>query len=415
MNERLEVWLADASLGPEQRVGFLMRTSGRSGEVVRFEYDASWLASRQAFAIDPEIPLTPGAHFAAPGRVLHGVFRDTAPDRWGRVLMERREAALARSEARVPCRLSDWDFLLGVNDASRMGALRFRDAQASRWLDDREPGVPPATRLRELEAIARRIDQPGAEDLPEYETWLRMLVVPGTSLGGARPKASFADEHGELWLAKFPANEDRYDVGAWEFLTHQVAQRAGVDVAEAKLLRFSPAHRTVCVKRFDRVAGSRRLYASAMTLLGRNDGDAGSYLEIAQVLQRQGDPARIDADLRQLYRRIVLSILVGNRDDHFRNHGFLRMAQGWSLSPAFDLNPNPDKREHALAIDDTHAVPEVGVLRKTARFYRLSDAAAVQIETEVRQAVADWKSVAAGLDLPGSEMDVLGRIIDPTR
>jgi len=321
--------------------------------------------------------------------------------------MERREAEEARSANRAARRLTDWDFLVGVNDVARLGALRLRDPLTSRWLDHRAPGVPPATRLRELEAAARAIDAGDAESHAQYSDWLRLLVVPGSSLGGARPKASFVDADGVLWLAKFPSRDYRRDIGAWEFVAHELARRAGLDVLHSRLERFGSAHRTFCVARFDRSGASRRMYASAMTLLQRDDGDTASYLELAEALQLQGDAEHLDSDLRQLYRRIAFSILSANRDDHLRNHGFLRGATGWRLAPAFDLNPSPEKSEHALAIDETDPRPSLDTLRSTARFYRLSAARAAQIEHEVSAAVETWRELAHALGLPSSELDLM--------
>lgn len=417
MSQQLDVWLHDSTLGDDVLVGSLARAAGRGQEVIRFSYSPAWLASsnKRAFQIDPELPLTPGAHFPSGGRSLPGIFRDTAPDRWGRVLMERREAMEARQEARAPRRLTEWDFLCGVSDQSRMGALRLWDAQRQVPVDDRDLSAPPATRLRELEAIVRELEADDAEDKPEYEQWLRQLVMPGSGLGGARPKASFVDDAGSLWLAKFPANDDRHDVGGWELLAHDLAGRAGIDVPEAQQLRFANPHHTFCVKRFDRMDGSRRLYCSAMTLLQRNDGDAGSYLEIAQALQDHGDKDRITPDLAQLYRRVAFSIVIGNRDDHFRNHGFLRAATGWSLAPAFDINPNPDKADHALAVDEADASPSMATLRATAPYYQLRESQAAAIESEVRNAVVGWQARAKALGLPQREISLMDQVIDAGR
>lgn len=415
MSDALDVWLDDGLLGPEPKlVGSLARDRSRGHETIRFRYATTWLSAGQsAFAIDPELPLTPGDFYPSAGRTLHGVFRDSAPDRWGRVLMERREADEARREQRRRRTLGDWEFLTGVNDVARMGALRLRDPHSLHWVDDRAASVPPATRLRELEAAARAIDEGGAEARPEYSEWLRMLVVPGSSLGGARPKASFSDERGSLWLAKFPANDDRRDVGAWEFLVHQLATLAGVEVPEARLARFASRHHTFCVKRFDRLGFGRRMYASAMTLLQRDDGESGSYLEIAEALQREGDAVRLEGDLQQLYRRVAFSILVGNRDDHLRNHGFLRAPTGWRLAPAFDINPHPEKRDHALAIDESDTRPDLATLRATARFYRLDETQAADIEAQVRTAVETWRSAADDIGLGAHELETLAEVIEP--
>lgn len=415
MIERLDVVLDDDSLGPTTKVGTLLREHGRSGEVISFEYDDDYLALAWSLEIDPELPLHRGRHHPARSRDLFGAFRDTAPDRWGRVLLERREALEAKQQERRRRRLTEWDFLLGVSDQTRLGALRLREVgPAARYVDNSEHSVPPIARLRELEAIARELSRDGGEDRPEYAKWLAQLIAPGTSLGGARPKASFRDEDGQLWLAKFPAHDDRRDIGAWERLASQLAIAAGVHMPESRLLDFASGYRTYAVRRFDREHGSRRLYASAMTLLRRSDGDGdGSYLDIAEVIQQYGDPECIESDLAQLYRRVVFSILLANRDDHLRNHGFLRTSGGWRLSPAFDVNPNPDKHDHALAIDEADPTPSVSNLHATHGYYRLSDAEASRIESDVRAAVREWRRVARAIEISGLEQRLLADIIEP--
>lgn len=419
MSDVLEVWLSDRSLiEQETRVGTLTRSRGRGGEAVRFEYASGWLepsVTPSAFPIDPDLPLLRGIFHPPQGWALPGIFLDMAPDRWGRVLMERREAIEARDQQREPRVLRDWDFLTGVNDATRMGGLRLRDPAAQAWVDDRERGAPPLARLRELEHIVARLDHAGAEQAPEYREWLRLLVVPGTSLGGARPKASFTDEDGSTWIAKFPASDDRRDVGLLELLASRLATRAGIDMPPARRYRFSPRGHTFAVQRFDREGDSRRVYASAMTLLQRRDGDGGSYLDLVELIETVGDPASIRDDLAQLYRRIVFSILIGNRDDHLRNHGFLRTAGGWRLSPAFDINPNPDKDVHALAIDAADPRPVTAHLRATRDYYRLKSAQAEAIEIEVRDAVAGWRAVAVDLGVSSADLSMLGGVIDGGR
>jgi serine/threonine-protein kinase HipA len=413
--DQVAVVLDDARFASAVEVGLLSRQGSGSSEIVRFAYAMSWLENTpRAFAIDPELPLYPGDFFPSAANRMFGVFRDTSPDRWGRVLMERREALDARAEARKPRRLGEWGFLLGVSDATRIGALRLRTlAGPERFLDDHALGAPPAARLRELEAIALALDDPKTEERPEYAAWLRQLLAPGTSLGGARPKATFAAKDDTLWIAKFPGREDRYDVGAWAFLAHELAERARIQLPHAELLRLGSRHHTFAVQRFDRERKRRRLYASAMTLLVRSDGDDASYLDIVQALQDQGDPATLRADLEQLYRRVLFNVLVGNRDDHLRNHGFLRGDAGWRLAPAFDLNPNPDKDEHALALDDTSRAPSVATVRATRELYRLTRVAAGEIEQQVRAALSDWRARAEAIGISRREIEQLTVVIDP--
>lgn len=414
--ETLDIVLDDASLGPATTIGVLQCDKRGTSEIISFEYHPDYLASRHAIAIDPQLPLLPGPHYPVRGHELFGVFRDTAPDRWGRMLMERREALEAHDTGHKIQHLGEWAFLAGVSDFTRMGALRLRRTEPPHtFVDDRELSAPPATRLRKLQAVARELSRDDAEQRPGYARWLTQLIAPGTSLGGARPKATFADENGALWLAKFPAHQDRRDIGAWEYLAWQLAHDAGIDMPEATLLRFGKGYRTFATRRFDRTQVSRRLYASAMTLLTRNDGDGGSYLDLAQAIQMHGDPARIAADLAQLYRRAAFNILIGNRDDHLRNHGFLRTPKGWRLAPAFDINPNPDKQQHALAIDTDDPRPIVRLLHATHRLYRLDAQQATAIENDVRKSLGRWQEIANTLKLPRLAQNQLEAIIDTTR
>jgi len=323
--------------------------------------------------------------------------------------MERREAILARREGRRPRTLDEWDFLMGVSDQLRMGALRLATPSDGRFLDDRLPEIPANARLRELEHLAREAEEERIPESDESE-WLRILLAPGSSLGGTRPKANFQEANGALWIAKFPSREDRRDVGAWEYVMTQLAQRSGIDVPSTKLLQLASVYKTFCSQRFDRINGGRRLYASAITLTGKGDGDEASYLDLAEAITFYGDPHAIDADLEQLFRRLVFNILAANRDDHLRNHGFIRALRGWRISPVFDLNPAPEKSEHSLALDEASHIPDVGAALETARLYRLSDRRALTIVGEVRGAVESWREVAAGAGVSREEMESLAGV-----
>ncbi|HET6545749.1 MAG TPA: type II toxin-antitoxin system HipA family toxin [Rhodanobacteraceae bacterium] len=412
--EVIEVHLDAPELGTIRRIGMLSRETMRGHEVVSFAYDADWLTDGSAFTLDSSLALWSGEQFPAADRGQFGIFLDSAPDRWGRVLMERREAFQADREGRSARALSDWDFLLGVHDHARLGALRFRRGGNRPFLDDSALAAPPLARLRELEHSARELERPGAERRPEYSGWLALLLAPGSSLGGTRPKASFTDEDGGLWLAKFPSREDRRDVGAWEYLVHRLAVGAGIEVPDARLLRLSGAHRTFCVRRFDRTEVGRRMFASAMTLLGKRDGESdASYLDLALAIQDHGVPGRIEADLAQLFRRVVFNVMVGNRDDHLRNHGMLRVPGGWVLAPAFDVNPNGEKARHAISLDGSVAVPDLARVRATAPFYRLDATAAGRIVEEVGEVVSRWRRVARELDLPAAEITLVAPAFAP--
>lgn len=398
-----EVHLDALELGYSGLVGYIYRDRERTALPVSFEYAAEWLVEHP-FMLDPRLALYTGEQHPVGTSVSFGIFLDSAPDRWGRVLMERREAVRARAEGRPRRVLREMDYLLGVNDVTRQGALRFRRPDGP-FLDTSPLPIPSVTDLAELEAICDRLDAEGAEALPEYERWLSLLIAPGSSLGGARPKANFVEDDGALWIAKFPARNDTYDVGAWEFVTHCLAAKAGIRVPQARMRRLASRHHTFCVKRFDRLGASRRMYASAMTLLERQDGDGGSYLELAEFIGMQGAAGCVEADLEQLFRRVLFNVLVGNRDDHLRNHGFMRAPSGWRLSDAFDMNPSLAKDVHALAIDEANPEPDIEVAMATAGFYRLSQARALDVLREVVAAVAPWAAVAKAHGLPRDEID----------
>ena len=405
-----EVVIDAPELGPQRRIGWLHRSTRRRDLPAAFEYDAQWLG-RNAFLLDPRLGLWSGEQHPPAGATAFGIFMDSAPDRWGRVLLERREALASQREDRPRLPLFEMDFLLGVNDFTRVGGLRFRQGPDAPFLDDGLLAAPPVTSLRELAAVSRRLEDPDAEELPEYEAWLAMLVAPGTALGGARPKANFTASDGSLWMAKFPSREDRYDVGAWEFLLHRLAGQARIDVPEARLEQLTERYGTFLVKRFDRVAAGRRLYSSAMTLLEHRDGDDASYLELAEFIEINGAQGRVEADLAQLFRRIAFNVLAGNRDDHLRNHGFIRVPTGWQISPAFDMNPNPMKGTHELTLDGATTEPSLAAVRAIAGLFRLTAREANGIVDEVRDALAGWRRLAADLGLSRSEVQRMETIL----
>lgn len=411
----LEVWLDDASLGTPCVVGLVQRNRGKTGESLRFEYAQTWLencAGIQPFALDQELNLVAGAHYATAGAdQLCGIFLDCSPDRWGKMLMERREAIEAREQSRKVLSLRSWDFLLGVHDESRMGALRLRDAASGQFVDSRKQSAPPFTELRTLEAAAHQLERGGAQ----VDKWIKQLIAPGASLGGARPKASFRDADGALWLAKFPALEDRRDVGLWEYLTSQLSRAAGIATPPTRALALSNRGHTFAVQRFDRALGSRRCYSSAMTRLARHESEGASYLDLVEAIETGGASSQIDKQCEELFRRALFNILIGNRDDHLRNHGFLRSSNGWALSPAFDVNPNPDKSEHVLSIDGADASPDSALLIRTAPFYRLKPPAVSAIVLQVRGAVRGWDQKAKALGLARNEIELMRSVIDPER
>jgi len=400
-------------LGGPTLMGHLTATPARAKEVFAFEYDKEWLSKAPRQALDPAMALYGGPQYPAKHRETFGVFLDSSPDRWGRVLMRRREAHLARAEERAERRLRESDYLLGVHDRHRMGALRFR--VDGRFLDDNdELASPPWTSLRELEHASLELERQGVEDDTDYARWLRMLIAPGGSLGGARPKASVRDERGRLWIAKFPSRADEEDMGAWERVVHDLAERAGVAVPDAQLRRFGSSsgagqgHHTFLTRRFDRTdRGGRLHFASAMTLLDRVDGDGSddgaSYLELAELLMRIG--SNTAADLEQLWRRIVFSICVSNTDDHLRNHGFMLHATGWTLAPAYDVNPDSQGAGLKLNISETDNAQDIELALSVASVFRVKKKRAEAIVAEATAAVKEWRAVATTHALPRAAQD----------
>jgi serine/threonine-protein kinase HipA len=403
--------------GP-QRVGVLRSQATSGKEIFSFEYDPEWQQSGHAFQLDPELQLFSGPQYSGDTqRPNFGMFLDSSPDRWGQLIMRRREARDVRRAGRKNRVLTGTDFLLGVHDEQRLGGLRFKLDPAGAFIAD-EPGqtAPPWVRLRELENAAWRLqsDETLEHDQDEAE-WLNLLLAPGSSLGGTRPKAGVCDEKQDLWIAKFPGRNDLTDVGAWELVTHRLAHAAGLNVSEATALKLGQTHHTFIVKRFDRVVVNgerrRRHFASAMTMLGYADGtsfkDGASYLEIVEFLMRYG--ADTDADLHELWRRIVFSICVSNTDDHLRNHGFLLQPDGWRLSPAFDLNPDPQGNGLSLNVSEDDNSLSLDLAREVAAYFRLDDSQADSVIDQVQQAVAQWRAVALEMGIPRGEQELMRR------
>jgi serine/threonine-protein kinase HipA len=393
-----------AELGGLLVVGTLRRNQAAGRSIIGFAYADEWLDRPDRFALDPLHGLYPGDQWPRDGQI-DPIFTDAATDRWGRTLMDRQEAVRARQEARSRHRLDEWDYLLGVSDVTRMGALRFR-TEEGQYLDE-SSGVLPMARLPELVAAAKSVERPSRDARKEAHD-LAILVAPGSSLGGARPKANFRDDE-SLWIAKFPSRTDSRDMAACEWVLNELAAASGIEVPEHRLLKLGRGHRTFAARRFDRIGGSRRMYASAMTMLSRRDREPASYLDIALAIADYGAMGSIESLLAKFFRRVAFNILTAHRDDHLCNHGFLRTKEGWDLAPAFDLNPMPDKPEHELAIDAANHTGDVRLLLETAEYYRLPSSDAERIVDEVRQALGTWKAVAKGANLGTLEMDALAQ------
>lgn len=409
----VEVWVSIG--GVDVRAGTLYphRRRGSSTESASFTYLDEYIANPRGYSLEPGLHLDAGAHQSSIGHPTFGAFGDCAPDRWGRTLVKRREAAQARAEGREPRRLGEVDYLLGVRDDLRQGALRFRRGDGPfEAIEDR--GVPALTDLPELLTLAARAEADSA-DLPDL---LRLIQV-GSSLGGARPKAHVRDADGNLAIAKFPsAAHDTWNVMAWEKVALELAAQAGIAVPASTLLNLA-GRSVLVVDRFDRTRDAdggptgRVGYVSAMTMLQSTDGEQGSYLEIAEAIEKRSSHAT--ADLRQIWRRIVFSILISNTDDHLRNHGFLHEdGDTWRLSPAFDLNPNPEPgtKHLSTAIDLGDDTASISLALSVADYFRLSAEQANDVVAQVQTAVSRWASVARRYGLSSQEVTAMSWAFD---
>lgn len=384
--------------GANLLVGQLWARSRGQRETCSFEYAPAWLGHGAAFALDPALPLAPGA-FHTEG--LFNAFTDPAPDRWGRNLLLRRERRQATIDARAPRTLLDIDYLALVEDANRLGALRFAEPGTTDFLARTERPIPPLVRLGALLSAATRIinDKENDDDL-------RLLLAPGASLGGARPKAAVLDPNGGLLIAKFPSPTDDWPVPRWEATTMDLARAAGIDVPTSSL-HVVQKRPIFVMRRFDRdEVGHRIPFISALTALGAADGDSRSYIELLDLLRQDGITPERDA--AQLWRRMAFNILVSNTDDHLRNHGYLRDAGGWRLAPAYDLNPMPvdvKPRHHALTLDEADDASSIDTAFSVAGYFGLTLAEARAIAAEVGVAVLAWRSVAESHGLTAGQID----------
>ena len=406
MSREILVYADWQSMDNPHKVGLLRTDIVRGGEHFSFSYDSAWLTSDYAQQIDPELKLFQGEQHGQDDRNFRA-FLDSCPDRWGRLIMQRREAVLASQQNRKPKKLMETDYLLGVHDMHRMGALRFKLEETSAFLDDNHAlAAPPMSSLRELEVAASEVEKPGINTSLEYSKWLNMLIAPGSSLGGARPKASVVDEDGHLWIAKFPSRYDTHDVAAWEMLVYKLAAEAGVGMAPCMIKRLNSEQHTFLTQRFDRVAGQRLHFSSAMTQLEYFDGEDGaSYLELAEFLIQHG--ANTQDDLSQLWRRMVFYIAVSNTDDHLRNHGFIHTPKGWVLSPAYDINPVADGTGLHLNIDEVDNRLDFELAFSVIDYFQLNQTTAETIYRQVIQAVDRWRDVAEQLKISRQERELM--------
>lgn len=388
-------------------IGILSAHQGKGRKSFSFEYEKEWLKSNQSFLLDPDIQHYSGPQFPM-SKENFGIFLDSMPDTWGRTLMKRRASALAKVQGKSSSNLYEIDFLLGVYDESRMGALRFKLDPNGDFLDNTaHRPTPPWSSVGQLQHAVDLIESD--KDNDEVQKWLAQLIAPGSSLGGARPKANIIDEHNHLWIAKFPSKNDTTDKAAWEYLSYQLALKAGIIMSESKISKISGKYNTFFTKRFDRLKSDRIHFASAMTMTGNNEdilrNKTASYLDIAEVIQQYG--VNVKEDLAQLWKRIVFNILISNTDDHLRNHGFILCDKGWMLSPAYDLNPSIDKNGLSLNIDMENNDLDIELAKSVGEYFRLNTVSMQTIILEVQQAVKQWELLANEIGVSRIEQEMM--------
>lgn len=402
-------WLESPQLIGELRCELI-----RGRETYAFTYDKKWLAKHGDVFLCEDLQNYSGIQYTRPERDIFACFSDALPDRWGRTLLNRREQISESDEKRAVRRLTSFDYLIGTDDASRMGGFRFCKAPGEKFINcEASLRVPPLASIRELMQAAHEIEVSEEKHLLPSKKWLAQLIHPGTSLGGARPKASVIDENGNLTIAKFPSRKDDYDVAQWEHFCHIMGRKAGLNVAETRTIGDGNYH-ILLSKRFDRKGDKKRIhFASALTMLGLTDGDNAStgygYTDIADFIIQHG--SNVKHDLEELYRRVAFYIIVGNSDDHFRNHGFLLTCKGWELSPAYDINPTLSENQ-SLLINRSTSVADIEILLASAGEYMLPTEKAVKIISEVKTAMKSWRTEARKLGLPQRDIDMFAPRFD---
>ena len=403
-------WLKEVEL-----IGELGYESLRGTDSYSFTFNNEWLKKHSGLFLSDDLNNYSGQQYTQPDKDIFGCFSDALPDRWGRTLLLRREQLVAAEEKRSVRRLSSFDFLTGIDDFSRMGGFRFKETPDGEFINVSESlKIPPLTDIRELTAASVEIEKSEENNMLPDRKWIAQLVQPGTSLGGARPKANVVDTDKTLYVAKFPSRKDDYDVGLWEHFSHLLATKAGVNVAKTKVLVTGEKYHTLLSQRFDRTNDSKRIhFASAMTLLGLSDGDNATtghgYLDIVDfIIQNCTD---VERNLQELFRRVAFNICIGNSDDHFRNHGFLLTAKGWVLSPAYDMNPTLSEFQ-SLLISATSNKADLSILLDACEDYMLNRNTAEKIISEVIEVVKGWRELATRLGIPKREMDMFAGVLD---
>lgn len=405
--ERLLVFADFDWLDKPELVGELCYEKLRGSESYAFRFDDNWLKFHAGIKLSEDINNYPGLQYTQPGNDIFGCFSDALPDRWGRTLLKRREQIQASEEKRAVRNLSSFDYLMGIDDFSRMGGFRLKRELDGDFINvSPSLKIPPLTELRQLVLASQEVEKSEENDVLPEKKWIAQLIQPGTSLGGARPKAGVLDDSGNLCIAKFPSRKDDYDTGLWEHFSHLLARKAGIYAAQTKVLGGLGKYHTLLSKRFDRTDEGKRIhFASSMSLLGLRDGDNAQggygYLNIVDfILQSCCD---VEKNLQELYRRVAFNICIGNSDDHFRNHGFLLTPRGWTLSPAYDMNPTLNEYQ-SLLINESSNKADIRTLLESCESYMIKKEVAENIIRQVQAALAGWENLAVLLQIPAREV-----------
>jgi serine/threonine-protein kinase HipA len=403
-------WLKEIEL-----IGELSYESLRGSDSYGFKYSEQWLKKLGGLFLSEDLNSYPGQQYTQPGKDIFGCFSDALPDRWGRMLLYRREQILAAEEKRLVRRLSSYDYLMGIDDSSRMGGFRFKKTQDGKFINSNDTlRIPPLTSISELIYASNEIEKSEEKNELPDKKWLAQLILPGSSLGGARPKASVVGKNMTLFIAKFPSRKDDYDAGLWEHFSHHLAYQAGINAASTEVISANNKFHTLLSRRFDRTNTGKRIhFASAMTLLGLSDGananSGNGYLDIVDFIIQHC--TEVNQNLQELFRRIAFNICIANSDDHFRNHGFLLTPKGWTLSPAYDMNPTQSEFQ-SLLISSSSNKADLSILLDSCEDYMIKREVATQIISEVLAAVKKWKSLALKLGISNREMELFGQIFD---
>lgn len=394
MEEKIFVYF-DNNKDPRLFIGYLYFEFINGKENYSMEFSKEFLESEfSKMFLDTDLYLFPSRQYLPNDKKIFGFLSDLAPDRWGRTLIKRRENILAKKEKRNVRTLNELDYLLEVSDESRIGAIRLSKDGINYLSNLKEMEVPPFEFIRKLETASREYEND--ENLMN-DKWLKQLIGPGSSLGGARPKATVKDTNGDLWIAKFPSKHDEIDTGAWEKTCYDLAKLCGLKVCESKLVKYSKNGSTFLIKRFDRENNERIHFISSMTALGLKDGDGANdgfgYLDILSFIK--SNCKNVEENLTELFKRVVFNMCVGNSDDHFRNHGFVYKEKALELSPVYDINPNPDANYLSLNIDDNSSLISIDTLLNSYKYYELKEKDALKIINEIKETVRlNYKNIA---------------------